>query len=123
MISVVTPWRTLLSAFGLIGNVKSECVLMSMKPGHTTSSEASMVFAADEPSPAPIAAMRPSRMPMSPANGGAPEPSTMRPPRIRISNGIAASCGEIADAGEHFVGALAHQHVASAFQRDDARLP
>ena len=35
MISVVTPWRTLLSAFGLIGSVKSECVLMSMKPGAT----------------------------------------------------------------------------------------
>ena len=33
MISVVTPWRTLLSAFGLIGSVKSEWVLMSMKPG------------------------------------------------------------------------------------------
>ena len=28
MISVVTPWRTLLSAFGLIGSVKSEWVLM-----------------------------------------------------------------------------------------------
>ena len=35
MISVVTPWRTLLSALGLIGSVKSEWVLMSMKPGAT----------------------------------------------------------------------------------------
>ena len=46
MISVVTPWRTLLSAFGLIGKVKSECVLMSMKPGATASPEASMILVA-----------------------------------------------------------------------------
>ena len=46
MISVVTPWRTLLSALGLIGKVKSEWVLMSMKPGATARPAASMVFAA-----------------------------------------------------------------------------
>ena len=46
MISVVTPWRTLLSALGLIGSVKSEWVLMSMKPGATASPAASMVLAA-----------------------------------------------------------------------------
>jgi hypothetical protein len=33
---VVTPWRTLLSALGLMGRVKSECVFISMKPGATT---------------------------------------------------------------------------------------
>ena len=46
MISVVTPWRTLLSALGLIGSVKSEWVLMSMKPGATASPVASMVLPA-----------------------------------------------------------------------------
>ena len=60
MISVVTPWRTLLSALGLIGSVKSECVLMSMKPGATARPAASMVFAAGSSSCGPIAAMRPS---------------------------------------------------------------
>ena len=43
MISVVTPWRTLLSAFGLIGRVKSEWVLMSIKPGVTARPSASMI--------------------------------------------------------------------------------
>ena len=46
MISVVTPWRTLLSAFGLIGSVKSEWVLMSMKPGATARPSASIILAA-----------------------------------------------------------------------------
>ena len=46
MISVVTPWRTLLSALGLIGRVKSEWVLMSIKPGVTASPAASMTLAA-----------------------------------------------------------------------------
>ncbi len=55
MISVVTPWRTLLSAFGLIGSVKSECVLMSMKPGATASPCASTVFRAGPSSFGPIA--------------------------------------------------------------------
>ena len=45
MISVVTPWRTLLSAFGLIGKVKSEWVLMSIKPGVTASPSASITLA------------------------------------------------------------------------------
>src|SRR5579871_1795469 len=60
MISVVTPWRTLLSALGLIGSVKSEWVLMSIKPGVTASPLASMTFAADGADrDAPSAAMRP----------------------------------------------------------------
>src|SRR5262245_995661 len=44
MISVVTPCRTLLSAFGLIGKTKSEWGLMSMNPGATTRPSASMTL-------------------------------------------------------------------------------
>jgi hypothetical protein len=40
--SVVTPWWTMLSAVGVSGSVKSECVLMSMNPGATTSPRASI---------------------------------------------------------------------------------
>src|SRR5258706_439600 len=58
MISVVTPWRTLLSALGLIGRVKSEWVLMSMKPGATVRPAASMIFSAGALIGEPIAATR-----------------------------------------------------------------
>ncbi len=56
MISVVTPCLTLLSALGLIGSVKSEWVLMSMKPGVTARPLAAIVFAA-----APSRPRRPDR--------------------------------------------------------------
>src|SRR5579862_5303144 len=85
MISVVTPWRTLLSAFGLIGRVKSECVLMSIKPGATASPAASMIFRAPSAICGPIAAMRPSAMARSAATPGLPVPSYKIPPRIRMS--------------------------------------
>src|SRR5580698_297011 len=84
MISVVTPWRTLLSAFGLIGSVKSEWVLMSMKPGATTRPDASMVLRAAL-AMCPTATIRPSLMATSPAAPGLPAPSNSIPPRIRMS--------------------------------------
>ena len=84
MISVVTPWRTLLSAFGLIGKVKSEWVLMSMKPGATARPGASMIFSAG----ASIAADRGDAAVLDGEIGGdarAPLPSNSSPPRIRMS--------------------------------------
>src|SRR5580704_12135817 len=86
MISVVTPWRTLLSAFGLIGSVKSECVLMSIKPGATASPSASMIFRAASVPCAPTIAMRPPSMARSDAMPGLPAPSYKIPPRIRMSH-------------------------------------
>src|SRR6266851_3746227 len=65
MISVVTPWRTLLSAFGLIGRTKSEWVLMSMKPGVTVRPSATMTFFASPARDGPSAAMRPSAIAIS----------------------------------------------------------
>src|SRR5258706_14999947 len=59
MISGVTPWRTLLSALGLIGNTKSEWVLMSIKPGVTASPPASTILAASGGRSRPIAAIWP----------------------------------------------------------------
>src|SRR5579871_3777454 len=85
MISVVTPWRTLLSAFGLIGRVKSEWVLMSMKPGATARPCASITRVALPATRGPTAAMRPSATARSPEMPGLPVPSISRPPRIRMS--------------------------------------
>src|SRR5580693_1197740 len=85
MISVVTPWRTLLSAFGLIGSVKSEWVFMSIKPGAIASPSASIVLSAEPVRPGPTAAMRPPAMARSPAMPGLPAPSYKIPPRIRMS--------------------------------------
>src|SRR5580700_6850426 len=86
MISVVTPWRTLLSAFGLIGSVKSEWVFMSIKPGATASPAASMIFRAVPAMPRPIAAMRPPAMATSsPAAPALPAPSNNIPPRMMKS--------------------------------------
>src|SRR5262249_10948450 len=85
MISVVTPWRTLLSAFGLIGRVKSEWVLMSMKPGATARPSASITRIAVAARRGPIAAIRPSATARSPATPGLPLPSISMPLRIRMS--------------------------------------
>src|SRR5579862_7694471 len=96
MISVVTPWRTLLSAFGLIGSVKSEWVLMSIKPGATASPAASMIFRAVPAMPRPIAAMRPPAMAKSsPAAAALPAPSNNIPPRMMTSY-TAPDCRELA---------------------------
>ena len=57
---------------------------MSMKPGATTSREASMRRAAGASFRSPTAAMRSPAMPTSARNQAAPVPSTTRPPaRIR----------------------------------------
>src|SRR5438045_2269522 len=89
MISVVTPWRTLLSALGLIGKVKSECVLMSMKPGVTARPSASITLVAPCGTERPSAAIRPSRTATSPTSPGRPLPSIKVPPRIRMSQVMA----------------------------------
>ena len=85
MISVVTPWRTLLSAFGLIGSVKSECVLMSMKPGATARPDGVDGFLGRAADDLPIAAMRPFSIARSPAAPAPPLPSNRVPPLIRMS--------------------------------------
>src|SRR5262245_56994246 len=84
MISVVTPCRTLLSAFGLIGSTKSEWVLMSMKPGVTARPSASMPLLACPDRAGLIAAMRPAASAISARAPGLPLPSMRKPPRIRI---------------------------------------
>ena len=71
---VVTPWRTLLSAQGLIGRVKSEWVLMSMKPGVTARPSASITLEAGPARRAPIAAMRPAWIAISAGLPAAPVP-------------------------------------------------
>src|SRR5437763_12500484 len=103
MISVVTPWRTLLSALGLIGSVKSECVLMSMKPGATARPSASITLAASSCRERPSAAIRPSRTAISPISPGRPLPSIKVPPRIRMSQIMAMGFLRVvaAPAGEY----------------------
>ena len=85
MISVVTPWRTLLSAFGLIGSVKSEWVLMSMKPGVTASPLASTMVLASPGSDLPMASMRSPAIARSCALPALPLPSNTMPLRMRMS--------------------------------------
>src|SRR5215212_711073 len=86
MISVVTPWRTLLSAFGLMGRVKSECVLMSIKPGATARPAASIVLFASPARFGPMLAMQPAVIATSPGTPALPLPSNNSPFRIRRSN-------------------------------------
>src|SRR5205085_927142 len=66
-------------------NVKSECVLMSMKPGATAKPSASITLAAPFGRERPSAAIRPPRTAMSPISPGLPLPSIKVPPRIRMS--------------------------------------
>ena len=84
--SVVTPWRTLDSASGFRGRVKSEWVWMSMKPGATICPEASISRCASWSSPSPTAVMRPFLMATSARRAGAPLPSITCPPRINRSS-------------------------------------
>ena len=84
--SVVTPWRTLLSASGFRGRVKSEWVWMSMKPGATICPEASISRCASRPSQSPTAVMRPFFMATSARRAGVPFPSITCPPRINRSS-------------------------------------
>src|SRR5262245_15158408 len=91
MISVVTPCRTLLSAFGLIGRTKSEWVLMSMKPGVTARPSASMTLLASPGREGPMAAMRPAARAISAMVPWLPLPSMRRPRWITISQAMAVS--------------------------------
>ena len=93
MTSVVTPWRTLLSAWGMRARVKSEWVLMSMKPGATTRPLASIMRAPAAVMSPPMAAMRPSLNATSARRPGAPVPSMTSPPWMRMSSAIADGLG------------------------------
>ncbi len=84
--SVVTPCRILLSARGAYGSVKSECVLMSMKPGATISPCASTTRRAGPECRGVMAAIRPSRTARSARTGSAPVPSRIMPPRMTRSS-------------------------------------
>src|SRR3954463_193740 len=89
--SVVTPWRTVLSAVGTVSSVKSLWLWGSTKPGQTIRPAASMILSACAPSRSPTAAMRPSSTATSPRNGGIPVPSTTSASRIRTSSTASAS--------------------------------
>ena len=65
--------------------VSSLCPSMSMNPGATTIPRASITRAAGSPSSLPMAAILPSRMPMSAEYHGEPVPSMIRPFRITVS--------------------------------------
>ena len=85
LISVVMPWKILDGRLGATSSVSSDWPSMSMKPGATTWPSASMLCRAAALSNRPIAAIRPARMPMSPAYQGEPVPSMMRPWRMTTS--------------------------------------
>src|SRR5262245_23277934 len=87
----VTPCRMKLCALPSFRMEKSEWLWMSIKPGATTSSDASIVRLAVLPVRRPMAAILPCLMPMSPICDGFPVPSTTFPPRIRRSKSCAAS--------------------------------
>jgi hypothetical protein len=59
---------------------------MSMKPGATTSPEASITRAASALARLPTASILPRDTPTSAGNRARPEPSTTVPPRISVSN-------------------------------------
>src|SRR4051794_18112347 len=72
----------------------SECEWMSMNPGATIRPLASMTRPAFAPgSRWPMAAIRSPRIARSPSNHGFPVPSTIRPPRMRMSQGSSATAG------------------------------
>ena len=85
VISVVIPWKTFEGSLGFARMVRSDWPSMSMNPGATTAPAASTVRAALAPASRPIAAMRPPRIPMSPAYHGEPVPSTTWPFRMTRS--------------------------------------
>ena len=81
-ISVVTPWRILLSALGLMMNDVSVWVCTSTNPGETSSPLASITFLASYFPSAPAFAILSPSTATSPRNQGFPEPSTILPPLI-----------------------------------------
>lgn len=78
-ISVVTPCLIILSAFGLSAIVKSVCEWISMNPGHTTMSAASMVLSKFVPRAVPILSILPFSIAMSARYAAVPVPSTILP--------------------------------------------
>ena len=78
--SVVMPCVIFEAARLSTRTLYSDCPSRSMKPGTTSIPFASIVRFAGRPARAPTATIFPSRTPTSPANQGAPLPSTTRPP-------------------------------------------
>ena len=62
VISVVMPWKSLLSGWKLSRGHASEWLWMSMKPGATVSPDTSTTSRASSPASGAMRAMRPSRM-------------------------------------------------------------
>ena len=91
--SVVTPCMILLAARLSTRTLNSDWPSMSMKPGATTSPDASMRVRAIAFERSPIAAIRSPETPTSPGYQGAPVPSTIRPPAMITSYEAAASGG------------------------------
>jgi hypothetical protein len=83
--TVVTPCETLKGICACDSTAWSSCVCESMKPGATMRPVASSVRSAVWPASWPMAAMRPSTMPMSASKRGALVPSITVPPRISRS--------------------------------------
>ena len=79
VISVVMPWKIFEGRRGSTRMVSSDWPSMSMKPGATTFPAASMVRLRGAAERLPMAAIFPSRIPMSPEYHGEPVPSMMWP--------------------------------------------
>jgi hypothetical protein len=86
VISEVMPCRIFDSARLSASRFISDCPSMSMNPGATMWSRASMRRTAAAFERSPTATMRSPLIPMSARNQGAPVPSTMRPPAMTRSN-------------------------------------
>ena len=91
--SEVMPWRTLDSAALSASSVISDWPSMSMNPGATTWSAASMRRRAAARERSPTATTRSPARPTSARNQGAPVPSTTRPPAMTRSSGLAVGAG------------------------------
>ena len=81
----VTPMCRALSNASFTKTLLSECEWMSMKPGATTRSRASIIRVARRPAASPTSVMRPAVIATSARTPGAPVPSMTTPPRMRRS--------------------------------------
>ena len=111
--SEVMPWRILDSAELSASSVISDWPSMSMKPGATTWSAASIRRRAVAFERSPTAAMRSPAMPTSARNQGAPVPSTTRPPAITRSSVPVVATGSSGEARAPDGGARARRAVSA----------
>ncbi len=95
LMRVVTPWRTELSAPGMLRMPPSAWLdawlWTSMNPGATIRPAASMTSRASAAARSPIAWMRSPDMPTSATNGSAPVPSATVPPLMSRSKVMGGS--------------------------------